>query len=85
MVKVAAPASAWLGMPVKKRVEPSSKSHAGPPEMLYVKLVFSGAKVDDESWKLYGRPTRATVGTCELKGKATSGVPVAACISGQDA
>ena len=52
----------------------STASHAGGSEMLYVKLVVSGAKVEDENWKLYGWPTRATVGTCELKGKAKSGV-----------
>ncbi len=49
MVKVAIPASAWLGAPESVRVAPSRESHAGSSARLYVKFVAAGSNVDEES------------------------------------
>jgi hypothetical protein len=49
-------------------------NQAGAPDKLYAKVFPSlEMKVVVANWKAYASFTRATVGTCELKGNVTCG------------
>jgi len=76
-VKEGEPTSAVPGIPESWRLAESRLSQAGASARVYWKDSSFGVNVVGEKVKLNSSPTRATGGTWELRGKATSGAAIA--------
>jgi hypothetical protein len=72
--KVAAPTSAFVGVPLSVRDAESMDNQSGALPISYDNGGVVDVKVVAENWKLYGLVVYATGGTWELTGNATSGV-----------